>query len=272
MDQGLLAIPAANVTVLMRVASPATQVEEITPLKKKARVDKGKEKASSRLSSVWDNVDLVQTRSQEVFSSDKLKALSGVPPNEMVGHHVHKLVQVICSTSLSIICLFIIIIIIIITVESPFQVLGETIHITSEYLSQKARVLSVKAKAKGLQVELSKLKKDLIATMDEANTAKEKAKVLSDDLKAKRQLTLEKDEQLQATKERVKTVTAKSVEAFKQTEEYKTVLCSWYYKGFELLRRFLVKHIIGIALEELDLEAMDKEMVIDKAAQASQAI
>ena len=157
-------------------------------------------------------------------------------------------------------------------VESPFQVLGETIHITSEYLSQKARVLSVKAKAKGLQVELSKLKKDLIATMDEANTAKEKAKVLSDDLKAKRQLTLEKDEQLQATKERVKTVTAKSVEAFKQTEEYNTVLCSWYYKGFELLRRFLVKHIISIALEELDLEAMDKEMVIDKATQASQAI
>ena len=43
-------------------------------------------------------------------------------------------------------------------------------------------------------MELSKLEKDLIATMDEANTAKEKAKVLSDDLKAKRQLTLEKDE------------------------------------------------------------------------------
>ena len=43
-------------------------------------------------------------------------------------------------------------------------------------------------------MELSKLKKDLIATMDEANTVKEKAKVLSDDLKAKRQLTLEKDE------------------------------------------------------------------------------
>ena len=43
-------------------------------------------------------------------------------------------------------------------------------------------------------MELSKLEKDLIATMDGANTAKEKAKVLSDDLKAKRQLTLEKDE------------------------------------------------------------------------------
>ena len=39
MDQGL---PAANVT-LPRVASSATSVEEITPLKRKARVDKERE-------------------------------------------------------------------------------------------------------------------------------------------------------------------------------------------------------------------------------------
>ena len=50
--------------------------------------------------------------------------------------------------------------------------------------------------------------------MDEANTTKEKAKVLADNLRAKRQLTLEKDEQLQATKEKVKTIVAKAIEAF----------------------------------------------------------
>ena len=59
------------------------------------------------------------------------------------------------------------------------------------------------------------MRKDLISAMDEANTSKEKVKVLSDDLRAERQLTLEKDEQLQVTKERVKTVATKSVEAFK---------------------------------------------------------
>ena len=71
--------------------------------------------------------------------------------------------------------------------------MGETIHITLEYLSQEARVSSTEAKAKGLEVELSKMRKDLIAAMDEANTAKEKAKVLSDDLRVERQLTLKKD-------------------------------------------------------------------------------
>ena len=38
--------------------------------------------------------------------------------------------------------------------------------------------------------------RDLISTMDEANTAKEKAKALADDLKVKKQLTMEKDKQL----------------------------------------------------------------------------
>ena len=50
--------------------------------------------------------------------------------------------------------------------------------------------------------------------MDEANTIKEKAKTLSDDLKAERQLTLEKDEQLLAAKEKLKTIATKFVEAF----------------------------------------------------------
>ena len=65
-----------------------------------------------------------------------------------------------------------------------------------------------------LEAKKSKLRKDLIAAMDEANIAKEKAKVLSDDLRAERQLTLEKDKQLLVAKEKIKTVVAKSVEAF----------------------------------------------------------
>ena len=91
-------------------------------------------------------------------------------------------------------------------------------------------------RVEALEAENSKLRKDLISTMDEANTVKENVKVLGDELRVERQLTLEKDEQLQATKEKIKTIATKSVEAFQQTEEYNTVLFSWCYKGFELLR------------------------------------
>ena len=74
--------------------------------------------------------------------------------------------------------------------------------------------MSAESKVKGMEAELSKLRKDLIMAIDEVNTTREKARVLSDDQRAERQLTLEKDEQLQAAKERVKTIAIKFYEAF----------------------------------------------------------
>ena len=92
--------------------------------------------------------------------------------------------------------------------------LGESLHITSELLTQEANVASVMSRIEALEVENSKLKKNLIVAMDEANIIKEKANTFSDDLRAERQLTLDKDEQLLAAKEKLKTIAAKAVEAF----------------------------------------------------------
>ena len=125
------------------------------------------------------------------------------------------------------------------------------------------------SKVEALEAENSKLKKDLIVAMDEANTVKEKAKTLGDDLRAERQLTFKKDEQLQAAKEKVKTIVAKDVEAFQQTEEYNIVLFSWYYKGFEILRWYLVKHPSRVDLENLDMEVVDQEMATDEVTQSN---
>ena len=44
---------------------------------------------------------------------------------------------------------------------------------------------------------------------------------------------------------------------------------SWNFKGFELLRRYLVKHPTGVYLQNLDLELVDQEMATDEAAQSS---
>ena len=52
-------------------------------------------------------------------------------------------------------------------------------------------------------------------------------------------------------------------------EEYNAILFGWYFKGFELLRRYQVKHGSGVDLEDPDFEANDKEIEADKAAQAS---
>ena len=84
-------------------------------------------------------------------------------------------------------------------------------------------------------------------------------------------MTKEKDEQIAAARERAKGLAAKAVEGFQQTDEYNNVLFSWYFKGFELLRRYFIKNPSGVDLEKLGLEEVDREMVIDEAAQSSAA-
>lgn len=122
------------------------------------------------------------------------------------------------------------------------------------------------SRLEALEAENSKLKKDLIITMDEANSVKEKVKSLGDDLRAERQLTLEKDEQLLVAREKLKVIAAKAVKGFEQTEEYKLKVISWFFKGFELLRQYMIKHPIGVDLENLDMEVVDQEMATDKVA------
>ena len=55
-------------------------------------------------------------------------------------------------------------------------------------------------------------------------------------------------ESMHKVKEKLKTIAARSIKGFQQTDEYNTVLFNWYFKGFELLRRYLVKHPSGVDL------------------------
>ena len=135
--------------------------------------------------------------------------------------------------------------------------LSESLHIASKYLTQEAKVASLTSRMEVLEAENSTLKKKLIESVHEVNTLKESSKTLADNLRAERQLTLEKDEQRLVAKDKLKTIIARSIEGFQQTDEYNTVLFNWYFKGFELLRRYLVKHPTGVDLQSLDLEVVD---------------
>ncbi|XP_065632158.1 uncharacterized protein LOC136068660 [Quercus suber] len=144
----------------MRTTSPSTSVEELpTPVNKRPRLtEKEKEKGDASRSTIWGDERLAVERAHSVMTADDLKALSGVPFNTVAGGHVHKLVQV----------------------------LGESLHIASEYLTQEAKMASLSSKVLALESENSKLKKNLIESMDEATTLKEKVKVLGDDLRVER--------------------------------------------------------------------------------------
>ena len=72
--------------------------------------------------------------------------------------------------------------------------LGESLHLASECLTQEAKVGSLASRMEVLEKENSTLKKKLIDSMDEAATLKENVKALNADLRVERQLNLEKDD------------------------------------------------------------------------------
>ena len=61
--------------------------------------------------------------------------------------------------------------------------MGESLHLTSKYLSSEAKVESARSHMTTLEVENSKLKKELIAAMNDAKLAKEKLKTLTKELR-----------------------------------------------------------------------------------------
>ena len=91
----LAALPSSPTSAPTRVASPTPLVEELPPRNKRLRVgEKQKEKVDSRPSNVWDDIGVSVARAQDAFSADELKVFSGMPANDVMRRHLHKLVQV----------------------------------------------------------------------------------------------------------------------------------------------------------------------------------
>nr|POE73122.1 hypothetical protein CFP56_79201 [Quercus suber] len=114
-ERGPSVTPTAIVTPFVfcnettRTASPSTSIEELsTPVSKRPRLsEREKEKVDSRPSNIWGDERLAVERAHSVVTADDLRVFSRVPFNIVAGGHVHKLVQV----------------------------LGESLHIASEYLT-----------------------------------------------------------------------------------------------------------------------------------------
>lgn len=207
------ATPIVSGVENVRTASPATSIKEIpTPSSKRQRVS-GKEKEKEKMGSfIWDDEGVAVERAHGVVNAEDLKVFSRVPLNVVASQHVHRIVQV--KTLLHSLC-------------SPYmfffftnglsflhQVLGESLYLASECLTQEAKVASLASRMEALEKENSTLKKKLIDSMDEATTLRENIKALNADLRVECQLNLEKDDQLQVAKEKLKTIAARSVEAF----------------------------------------------------------
>ena len=139
----------------------------------------------------------------------------------------------------------------------------------TQYLANEEKAVVANSKVEALETDASGLWNGLGVAMDALNTSKEKTKILTEQLESKKQVVKQKDDLLANAGQRMKIVVAKAVTAFQTTEEYNTILFQWYFKGFELLRRYMIKHGSSVDLENLDFKAVDREMEEDEAAQAS---
>ena len=169
-----------------RSTSPALSMEELAPpLKKRKTGGKGKEKVDS---SIWADAGVAMARANKLLTPEKMMEISSIPSHEMVSQHVHKLVQVFtfcfCSFCFAIKCM------VVSGFEDTFycQVLGEMMHITSQYLVNEEKAIVTTSKAEALEAEVSGLWKDLIESMDAHNTSKEQVKALTKELDAERLL------------------------------------------------------------------------------------
>ena len=138
-------------------------------------------------------------------------------------------------------------------------------HITSQYLANEEKAVVATSKVEALKAEASSLRKDLIIAMDANNTSKEKIQALSEQLNTEKLLVKQMDEQLAVANQKMKSVVAKAVHAFQLIAEYNVIFFGWYFKGFELLKRDLIKHGPRTDLEDLDFKAIDKEIEVDEA-------
>ena len=122
------------------------------------------------------------------------------------------------------------------------QVLGESLCLTTNYLGIEEKVGVVNSKLESIEAESSKLRKDLIEAMDEVNRAKEKIKELNEALKVEKMLVVQKDEEVQATLLRTSAKQEKVVDQFMKSEHFFDLQFIQYFKGFELLCRWTMKH------------------------------
>ena len=142
-------------------------------------------------------------------------------------------------------------------------------HITTQYLANEEKAVVANSKVEALEAKALGLQNNLGVAMDALNASKEKTKTLTEQLESEKLVVKQKDDLLANAGQRMKIAVAKAVTAFQTTEEYNTILFQWYFKGFELLRRYMIKHGSSVDLENLDFEAIDREMEEDEAAQAS---
>ena len=142
----------------------------------------------------------------------------------------------------------------------------ESLCITTDYLNMEEKVVVANSKVEPVEVACSQLRKDLIVAVNERNEAHEKIKELIEVLRVEKVLVIQKDEEIQVSLLKTDVERDKVVQKFKQLDDFLDLQFIQYFKGFELLCRWTMKHhSLVVDFSNLDFEKIGIEILADKA-------
>ena len=122
------------------------------------------------------------------------------------------------------------------------------------------------SKVDSVEAESSRLRKDLIEAMNQVTKAKEKLKEHKDALKVEKKLVIQKDEEVQGAFLKTEEECEKVITKFLEFDCFSDLQFVQYFKGFVLLRRWMMKHYRQVEdFANLDFKAIDTEILADKA-------
>lgn len=125
-----------------------------------------------------------------------------------------------------------------------------------------------KSKLKAVEAETSKLRNDLIVAMDKTNRENKKIKELNEALWVEKMLVVQKYKEIQVALLKTSVEWEKVIQQFTQSKQFSDLQFIQYFKGFELLRRWTIKHhSLVVDFSNLDFDTIDIEILADEAKQ-----
>ena len=111
----------------------------------------------------------------------------------------------------------------------------------------------------------------MIEAMDQASEAKANLKEVSNQLKIEKMLIIKKDEEIQSAMLKIGDEHEKVVVDFQALESFGIIIFGKFFKGFELLRQWTMKHHLAVVdYSDLDFEAIDKEMMANERVKSNE--
>ena len=259
-DDPMLNFPVAK-SALQHPASPTFSLELIASTGGALKAKK-KEKASS--GSFWDDVVVAVLKAHERISVEDLSPLGVRSFPELMSPYVHKVMQVRTLNKILFFFFFFCCVLFSHASFFPSQVLGDSLYISGKHFDFEGKLAEAQSKTTSLSTENESLKGQIIALVKEAKKDKDCLTILEKSIDTEKAFLKLKDKQIDEALSEVEKVGIEVVEKFKDSDEYSNKLCDYYMEGFELFKKYLAKCYLELYFSNLDMEAIEREVLSNR--------